>query len=192
MGGDKQKTRGGDMLARKASHAEIAAKVGRDKSLVTRWISGARTPSAADADKLAELFGVPVEAWREPAPKARARTEQSTPKKRRGSSESTTKTPTDPWRREGPGPEEGDGDDRTNVERLHAYIREGMRELEFDAELSGAKRAEALKKLVDAQVAPSSPENSKTTVLPASWPVSARPKLLSLPMKSVLESPLSL
>lgn len=129
------------------SHAEIAAKVGRDKSLVTRWISGARAPSERDAAKLTELYAIPVEAWREapaPAPKGKAKPKAAAP---------PAAPPSPPPATSRRGPADDEDEDRSNVERLHGYIREGMRELELDVELSGVKRAEALKKLVDAQVA---------------------------------------
>jgi transcriptional regulator with XRE-family HTH domain len=146
------RTRAGDMLSRcPDSHAEIAAKIGRDKSLVTRWISGARAPSARDAAKLAELYAIPVEAWHEPpapAPKGKTKAKAS------ATPPAAPPSPPPATSRRGRREEDEYGDeDRSNVDRLHGYIREGMRELELDVELSGVKRAEALKKLVDAQVA---------------------------------------
>lgn len=41
----------------------------------------------------------------------------------------------------------------TSHAHLRRYIRDSLRDLELDTELSGVKKAEALKKLVDAQVA---------------------------------------
>lgn len=131
----KQRTRGGDLLSRcPDSHAEIAAKVGIDKSLVTRWISGARRPTDAQTARLDELYGIPPAAW----------TEVSTvPKKRAARADRPLPT--------APPLDDGD-DDESNTDRLRRFIRDGIRELEFDTELSGVKRAEALKKLCDAQV----------------------------------------
>lgn len=143
--GDKSPTRGGDMLSRcPDSHAEIAAKVGVDKSLVTRWRSGARRPSDEDQAKLNALYGIPPSAWDEPPPKLRAVPAA-------GSSERPplTVVPRDVK----PANRVDEYADEDNNERLHRYIRDGMTELELDVELSGVKRAEALKKLVDAQVA---------------------------------------
>lgn len=142
----KQRTRGGDMLERSAdSHSEIAAKVGVDKSLVTRWISGERKPSKAQIPKLRELYGIPDEAWGELAQAgARARA------RRKAASVPTESAPAP----ELPVDEVEDTyADESNNESLRRYIREGIRELKLDTKLSGTKRAEALKKLVDAQVA---------------------------------------
>lgn len=127
MATDKCPTRGGELLAKKASHAEIAQAMGRDKSLVTRWITGERNPTKVQRAKLKKLYGVMAAAWDEPAPAQRSRATPPPP------------PPEDP--------------DEGNTDRLRRFIREGMRELEFDTQLSGVKRAEALKKLVDAQVA---------------------------------------
>lgn len=137
MSGDtKKRTRGGDMLANcPDSHAEIAAKVGVDKSLVTRWRSGARRPTDAQMARLDELYGIPPTVW----------TEVATVPKRAGRAERPLPSP--------PAFDDDRDDDESNTDRLRRFIRDGMRELEFDTELSGVKRAEALKKLVDAQVA---------------------------------------
>jgi transcriptional regulator with XRE-family HTH domain len=123
---EKQPTRGGDMLTRSAdSHAEIAAKVGVDKSLVTRWVTGERKPTRAQVEKLDALYGIPPAAWSEPPP-PRAPRAPSLP----------ASTP----------------EVEDNNARLQRTIRNGLDELELDTETSGVKRAEALKKLVDAQV----------------------------------------
>jgi transcriptional regulator with XRE-family HTH domain len=120
---DKQPTRGGEQLTRSAdSHAEIAAKVGVDKSLVTRWVTGERKPTRAQVEKLDALYGIPAAAWSEPPPPRAPR------------APSTTVEAED------------------NNARLQRTIRNGLDELELDTETSGVKRAEALKKLVDAQV----------------------------------------
>ncbi|MDB4946220.1 MAG: hypothetical protein JWP97_5754 [Labilithrix sp.] len=126
-------TRAGDLISRCAdSHAEIAAKLGVDKSLVTRWRSGARRPSDEDMATLERLYGTPEEL----EPPSLDEPDAVEPRAPRA-------------------PFVEDEKDRaeSNNDRLHRYIREGMRELENDTELSGVKRAEALKKLVDAQVA---------------------------------------
>lgn len=142
--GDKSPTRGGDMLSRcPDSHAEIAAKVGVDKSLVTRWRSGARRPSEEDQGKLEALYGIPRDAWGEP-PKLRA-----VPTAGSSERQPLAAVPRDVK----PANRVDEYADEDNNERLHRYIRDGMTELELDVELSGVKRAEALKKLVDAQVA---------------------------------------
>lgn len=120
------------------SHAEIAGKVGVDKSLVTRWNTRDRSPSDAQLAKLEDLYGGPLEARR-----ARPKRKPARP--------SPAASPPD--------------DDESNNDRLRRYIRDGMRELERDTELSGVKKAEILKKLVDAQVAldKSTGENALTT-----------------------------
>jgi transcriptional regulator with XRE-family HTH domain len=142
---DRSPTRGGEALAKCAdSHAEIAERIGYDKSLVTRWVTGERKPTIAQAQKLDDVYGIPAGAWREPAaPRPRA--------------------PTPPF------PDDSAED---NNERLNRYIRDGMRELELDTDLSGVKRAEALKKLVDAQVAldKSTGENALTMTKIAAHP----------------------
>lgn len=133
----KKRTHGGDLLSRcPDSHAEIAAKVGVDKSLVTRWISGARRPTDAQMAKLDDLYGVPPTTW----------AEVSILSKRASRADRPLPTP--------PPLDDGDeDDDESNTDRLRRFIRDGVRELELDTQLSGVKRAEALKKLVDAQVA---------------------------------------
>lgn len=139
---EKKPTKGGYLLGRcPDSHAEIAEKLGVDKSLVTRWRSGARKPTASQRRDLRELYGIPEEAWDEPW----------------SESEKPSAPPAPPRL---PADEEDDEDDddasyaeESNTDRLRRYIREGMRELQNDSQLSGVKRAEALKKLVDAQVA---------------------------------------
>lgn len=142
--GDKSPTRGGDMLSRcPDSHAEIAAKMGVDKSLVTRWRSGARRPSDEDQGKLEALYGIPRDAWGEP-PKLRA-----VPAAGSSERQPLAVVPRDVK----PANRVDEYADEDNNERLHRYIRDGMTELELDTDLSGVKRAEALKKLVDAQVA---------------------------------------
>lgn len=163
-GDNKQPTQGGDMLSRcPDSHAEIAAKVGVDKSLVTRWRSGARKPTDAQQEKLEALYGIPRgAAWVEsptPRPKSAdvpAPPPPSLPERQPPIVERDVKPPNLP---------RAEDDDENNNERLHRYIRDGMRELELDADLSGVKRAEALKKLVDAQVSldRSTGENALTT-----------------------------
>ena len=132
------------------SHAEIAAKVGVDKSLVTRWRSGVRQPTDAQEARLEELYGIPRQAWHEPP---------------------AGKTPAAPAQAPPPARHGADADEGNN-ERLQRYIRDGMRELELDVELSGVKRAEALKKLVDAQVAldKSTGENALTMTKIAAHP----------------------
>lgn len=164
--GDKQPTRGGDMLSRcPDSHAEIAAKVGVDKSLVTRWRSGARRPTEAQQAKLEELYGIPATAWRETSePRLPAPESEPAPVAeivQRDTRPATIQRP-----------DVEDDDDEDNNERLQRYIRDGMRELELDVELSGVKRAEALKKLVDAQVAldKSTGENALTMARIAAHP----------------------
>ena len=138
----KGQNRAGELIATcPDSHAEIAAKVGVDKSLVTRWRSGARRPTDVQLARLEELYGAPVAARRErPKAKSRPRPKAST----------SPAVPPPPSR---PSSDEDEHADEDNAARLRRYIREGMRELELDTELSGVKRAEALKKLVDAQVA---------------------------------------
>ncbi len=136
--GRRTPTRGGELLAKcPDSEREIAAKVGVSASLVARWKSGQRKPTDAQILKLEELYGIPRSAWQEPPSKATSKA----PKRKQA--------PTPP-----PSPPDvGDeDDDETTMARLHRYIRDGLRELEADAELSGVKRAEALKKLVDARV----------------------------------------
>lgn len=143
---DRSPTRGGELLSKCSdSHAEIAERIGYDKSLVTRWVTGERKPTIAQMQKLDDVYGIPAAAWREPAT-ARA------------------KAP--------PYPPPSDDSDEDNNERLNRYIRDGMRELELDTELSGVKRAEALKKLVDAQVAldKSTGENALTMTKIAAHP----------------------
>lgn len=142
---DRSPTRGGEQLSKCSdSHAEIAERTGYDKSLVTRWVTGERKPTVAQAQKLDDVYGIPAAAWREPAsPRAKA-----------------------------PVPPLPDDSAEDNNERLNRYIRDGMRELELDTELSGVKRAEALKKLVDAQVAldKSTGENALTMTKIAAHP----------------------
>ena len=109
------------------SHAEIAAKLGVDKSLVTRFRSQKRKPTAAQVAKLEELYGTVTQ--RQVTPAAVAAPISA--------------------------PDEEDeevGDGEGNA-RLRRMIRSGMREIDLDPDLSGVKKAEALKKLVDAQVA---------------------------------------
>lgn len=142
---ERSPTRGGELLAKCAdSHAEIAERTGYDKSLVTRWITGERKPTVAQAQKLDDIYGIPAAAWREPA---------------------SVRAPSPP-------PPADEHADEDNNERLNRYIRDGMRELELDTELSGVKRAEALKKLVDAQVAldKSTGENALTMTKIAAHP----------------------
>lgn len=160
--GDKSPTRGGDMLARcPDSHAEIAAKMGVDKSLVTRWRSGARRPSDEDQGRLEEFYGIPRAAWNEP-PAPMAKVEGSA---------SAAASPV-VHRDAKPSNRVVDYANEDNNERLQRYIRDGMTELELDVELSGVKRAEALKKLVDAQVAldKSTGENALTMARIAAHP----------------------
>lgn len=163
--GDKQQqgTRVGDLIANcPDSHAEIAAKVGIDKSLVTRWRSGARKPTDAQMARLEELYGGAYDARCEqpPAPDPEPPTPLPAPRTRpAGGDVARPRAPaTDP--------EEG------NNERLQRFIREGIEELELDTEISGVKRAEALKKLVDAQVAldKSTGENALTMAKIAAHP----------------------
>lgn len=117
------------------SHAEIAAKLGVDKSLVTRWRSGTRNPADAQLARLEDLYGGPSAA--KPKPKRKAK-----PKPVAADLPALS------------APDDDDDDrDENNIDRLRRYIRSGMRELENEANLSGVKKAEALKKLVDAQVA---------------------------------------
>lgn len=146
MAGDtKQRSRGGDMLSRcPDSHAEIAGKVGVDKSLVTRWISGARKPTDGHMTTLDALYGIPPSAWGEPVSKVAPRT-AAKPK--------PSPLPPPPPLGDEDDDDDGRYDDETNTDRLRRFIREGMRELDLDTELSATKKAEALKKLVDAQVA---------------------------------------
>lgn len=129
------------------SHAEIAAKVGVDKSLVTRWRSGARRPTEAQQARLEDLYGIPTAAWLETS-EPRVVAPESEPEPVAEVVHRDPKPANNVQR-----PDLDDDDDEDNNERLQRYIRDGMRELELDVELSGVKRAEALKKLVDAQVA---------------------------------------
>jgi len=126
MIGDKQPSRVAELIANAPdSHAEIALKLGVDKSTVTKWRTGTRRPSDEQLGQLEQLYGKPPPPS-EPAPPS---------------------LPPDDVDDEEDAPEEG------NNARLQRYIRNGIRELENDTQLSGVKRAEALKKLVDAQVA---------------------------------------
>lgn len=162
--GDKRPTRGGDLLAKcPDSHAEIASKMGVDKSLVTRWISGARKPTPAQILRLEELYGIPAAAWQEPS--------ASRPESSPASLPSPPVLPPPAPRSPPPRPADEDEDEGNN-DRLQRYIRDGMRELELDTELSGVKRAEALKKLVDAQVSldKSTGENALTMTKIAAHP----------------------
>lgn len=149
--GDKQPTRGGDLLSRCAdSHSEIAAKVGVDKSLVTRWVSGARKPSDDAMGKLEGFYGIPRGAWTEaPTPKA-----ETGPKAEAVAVSRDTGTgggSCEPRPTEQPG-REVDPDEDPN-DQLYRYIQQGIEELRADAGLSGVKKAESIKKLVDAKIA---------------------------------------
>lgn len=153
--GDKKPTKGGAALARLPdSHAEIAAKIGVDKSLVTRWISGARRPTDEQIAKITKAYGVTKEAWAAPvtrakrAPKAvTAPAGDSLPAKPAAARPAPASAPAT-------APAGGDPlpDTMTPVERLQRFIQDGLRELEADVELPANKRAETLKKLADAQV----------------------------------------
>lgn len=124
---EKKSSRAGELIERCSdSHAEIAEQLNVDKSLVTRWRSGERKPTVAQLAKLEALYGA------EPP------------------------LPSYPEDDDDVIDAEPDGDacpDEGNNARLLRYIRNGIRELENDHQLSGVKKAEALKKLVDAQVA---------------------------------------
>lgn len=117
------------------SHAEIAEKLGVDKSLVTRWRNGERKPNAAHMAKLERLYGSANVA--RPLPPPPALDDEDEP--------------------EDVGADLAEDDafdsDEANSVRLNRFIRNGIRELQLDKQLSGVKKAEALKKLVDAQVA---------------------------------------
>jgi len=127
------------------SHAEIAAKVGVDKSLVTRWRSGARRPTAAQLARLEELYGRTNAPPTPPEPARSAKPRRKAP---------PPPPPPPPSGADDEDDEDAeDEDEESNTDRLRRYIREGIRELERSTELSGVKRAEAIKKLVDAQIA---------------------------------------
>ncbi len=46
--------------ARGWSQIDLAVRIGVDRSNVTRWESGAKTPSPGNRQRLAKLFGVEV------------------------------------------------------------------------------------------------------------------------------------
>ncbi len=138
--GTKHPTRGGQLLAKVAdSEREIAERLDVSASLVDRWINGQRQPTDADMARLSEAYGIPPTAWNEPQL-------AKPPAPKRGSSNDPRPTDEDDERGT------GDGQIR-NEARLNRLIRDGMRELENDTDLSATKKAEALKKLADAQVA---------------------------------------
>jgi transcriptional regulator with XRE-family HTH domain len=142
MSGDTKAARVGDLIANcPDSHSEIASKVGVDKSLVTRWRSGARVPSPTQLAKLEQLYGRPA-----PPPRAKRKPKAAS------APAPAPPPPLPPRSRDAGGPLDSYAEEN-NTDRLRRYIRDGMSELEHDTELSGVKRAEALKKLVDAQVA---------------------------------------
>lgn len=47
--------------------AKVAAALGADQSLLTRWLAGERKPSGKYRTALKKLFEIPHEAWDEPA-----------------------------------------------------------------------------------------------------------------------------
>lgn len=124
------------------SHAEIAERVGVDKSLVTRWRLGERRPNAAHMARLEKLYG-------SSAGKARA-LPPPPPLELADADEDEDEDAVDDVDAPSPSPR---GQGETSQARLRRYILDSLQDLETDTELSGVKKAEALKKLVDAQVA---------------------------------------
>lgn len=144
----KRANRGGQLLSRvDDSIREIAGHMGVSPTTAGYWRTGERKPNFDDRDRLKDRYGIPVEAWDEP-PVAIGRPKSA-----------TAEIPERPHQEErddaddDDDEEEDDEEDTGNHDRLRRFIRDGIRELELDTELSGVKRAEALKKLVDAQVA---------------------------------------
>lgn len=153
-GETKTMTRGAELLAKvSASSREIATALGVSPGLVGGWKTGTRRPTKKDQARIEERWPkVPAASWSESAKKARAggaprRVELEPAPVPTTSAEVTAPVPMPIERND------QDDDLEGNNARLRRYIREGIRDLEHDTELSGVKRAEALKKLVDAQVA---------------------------------------
>lgn len=140
-----KKTRGAELLAKvPESSREIAEHLEVSAGLVGAWKTGTRRPTKTDQARIAAKWPrVPVESWSERPKKTGLRRKQAAPKAARGAASDAPPPPTTP----------ADDSKEDNTARLHRYIREGLRELEADTELSGVKRAEALKKLVDARCA---------------------------------------
>lgn len=132
--GTAKPTRGGQLLAGADSQSAIAERMGVSKSLAGMWIVGQRKPTAPQRARLEEIYEIPAGVWDEPpAP--------------------NVAPPPPPPPDDDDDDDDGGGVEENNNERLRRYIRQGMRDLRLDTQLSGVKRAEALKKLVDAQVA---------------------------------------
>lgn len=121
------------------SHAEIAEKLGVDKSLVTRWRLGERRPNAAHMSKLEKLYGSAGKVRQLPPPPP---LELADADEDEDDIDAVDPPVTSPR-----------GQGETSQARLRRYILDSLQDLETDTELSGVKKAEALKKLVDAQVA---------------------------------------
>lgn len=142
----KRSNRGGQLLSRvDDSIREVAGHMGVSPSTAGYWRTGERKPNSADRDRLQDRYGIPVEAWDEP-PVAIGRPKSATVEAPERHQEEARDDADDDDADE-------DDDDTGNNERLRRYVREGLRELERDKQISGVKRAEALKKLCDAQVA---------------------------------------
>lgn len=65
---DTRRMRGPELLrqamqARGLTQTALEASVGASKGLVSRWLSGERTPELSFAVRLEDLLGVPARAW---------------------------------------------------------------------------------------------------------------------------------
>lgn len=53
-------------IAKRGTVAAIAAKLGVDEAAVRNWIAGRRTPNGASRGRIAESYGIAVDAWSAP------------------------------------------------------------------------------------------------------------------------------